>query len=208
VRTIDAAGATVLPGLIDAHVHLESVPGSYYRDDKDDALWAFRVQQLKAYPACGVTTVLDNAISARQLREFQEYMKNGGVGPRIFALAPLFFPPGGYGDRVKMRQWGPFPACGTPEDIESLFEAYAELDDIIGVKMTLEPGMGPFRVWPIHGPEMRDAIAAAARQRGLPIHVHVLRLEEQQMALEMGAYCLVHPGFFRSAPPLSRLSMR
>jgi imidazolonepropionase-like amidohydrolase len=56
-RTIDAAGATVLPGLIDAHVHLESVPGSYYRDDSDEDLWRYRVHQLKAHPACGVTTV-------------------------------------------------------------------------------------------------------------------------------------------------------
>lgn len=200
VRTIDAAGATVLPGLIDAHVHLESVPGSYYRNDDEETLWNYRVHQLKAYPACGVTTVLDNGISARQLREYRQHMNGGGVGPRIFALGPIFYPPGGYGDRVDMPQWGPFRSCGTPKDIDSLFEEYAEFDNILGAKMTLEPGPGPARVWPIHSPEMRAAIADAAQKRGLPVHVHALKPAEQQLALDMGAYCLAHAAFFHEQP--------
>lgn len=203
IRTIDAAGATVMPGLIDAHVHLESVPGSYYRDDSDEQLWEFRKHQLRAYPACGVTTVLDNGISSRQLREFQEYMKSGGVGPRIFALGPIFYPPGGYGDAVKMPHWGPFRSSGSAKDVESLFAEYDDLDDIIGAKMTLEPGVGPSRIWPIHTPEMRAIITREAGKRGLPIHVHALKLREQLIALEMDPYCLAHPGFFQGSPTRS-----
>jgi len=47
-RTIDAAGATVLPGLIDAHVHLQSVPGSVFRKDSQETLDACRYHQLRA----------------------------------------------------------------------------------------------------------------------------------------------------------------
>ena len=203
VRTIDANGSTVMPGLIDAHVHLESVPGSFYRDDNNDELWRARIHQLKAYLACGVTTVLDNAISSRQLREFNQYIKNGGTGPRIFALGPIFFPSGGYGDAVKMPHWGPFRASNNIEDIESLFDEYQDFDNIIGSKMTLEPGMGPARVWKIHGPKMRTAITQAAEKRGLPLHVHALKFKEQQIALDMGAYCLAHAAFFRGRPTQS-----
>jgi imidazolonepropionase-like amidohydrolase len=200
VRIIDASGYTVMPGLIDAHVHLESVPGSFYRNDNDDELFHARIRQLKAYLACGVTTVLDNGISSRQLREFNEHMRNGGAGPRIFALGPLFYPSGGYGDAVKMPHWGPFRASSTIEDIESLFDEYQEFNNIIGAKMTLEPGLGSARIWKIYGSKMRTAIAEAAKKRGLPVHVHALKIREQKMALEMGAYCLAHAGFFLGEP--------
>jgi imidazolonepropionase-like amidohydrolase len=199
-REIDAAGATVMPGLIDAHVHLESVPGSYYRGDGDEKLWEYRKHSLKAYLACGVTTVLDNAISSRQLKQFRQYEAEGGVGPRIYALAPVFYPPGGYGDAVDVDQWGPFRSSASSEDVESLFAEYEGLGGIIGAKMTIEPGMGPSRVWEIHTPEMRRVIADAARERGLPIHTHTLKLPEHLLALKMGTYCLAHAGFFQGAP--------
>jgi hypothetical protein len=101
---------------------------------------------------------------------------------------------------VKIPQWGPFRASDTIEDIESLFDEYQEFDNIIGVKMTLEPGLGPARLWKIHGPKMRTAIVEAAEKRGLPIHVHALKINEQRIALDMGAYCLAHAGFFVEKP--------
>jgi imidazolonepropionase-like amidohydrolase len=200
VRAIDAAGATVLPGLIDGHVHLESVPGSYFRDDSDEQLWAHRRHQLQAYLACGVTTVLDNGISSRQLREFQQHLAGGGVGPQIYALAPIFYPPGGYGDALVMRHWGPFSSSASAADVDALFREYEGLDNIIGAKMTIEPGMGPSQVWEIHTAELRDVIADQAARRGLPVHTHALKPSAQLMALQMGVYCLAHAGFFRDAP--------
>ena len=108
VPVLDAAGATVLPGLIDAHVHLQSVPGSVFRKDSDETLQKYRYHQLRAYLACGVTTVLDNAISASMLREFQDYLSSGGIGPRLYALAPAFYPPNGYLDHDMLTSyWGP-----------------------------------------------------------------------------------------------------
>ena len=199
-RTIDATGCTVLPGIIDAHVHLESVPGSYYRNDDEEQLWEYRRHQLRAYLACGVTTVLDYGISVRQLRQFHEYLSGGGIGPRLYALGPILYPPGGYGDAVKMPHWGPFRSSGTPAEVVALIDEYAMFDEVIGIKMTLEPGMGPSRIWPIHDAEMRKTIVSEARKRHMPIHVHALRPEEQQRALEMGAFCLAHAGFFRSQP--------
>jgi len=200
IPTIDANGYTVIPGLIDAHVHLESVPGSFYRNDNDEELWHARIHQLKAYLACGVTTVLDNGISSRQLREFNQYVKKGGTSPRILALGPLFYPSGGYGDAVKMPHWGPFRVCDSIDDIESLFEEYEEFHNIIGAKMTLEPGVGTSRIWKIHGHTMRTAITEAAKRRGLPLHIHALKSREQKTALDMGVYCLAHAGFFVDKP--------
>jgi imidazolonepropionase-like amidohydrolase len=57
VPVLDARGATVLPGLIDAHVHLGVVPGSAQRGDTPQVERALRRRHLRAYLACGVTTV-------------------------------------------------------------------------------------------------------------------------------------------------------
>ncbi len=78
-RELDVSGATVMPGLIDAHVHLQSVPGSVFRKDSEKELQKYRNHQLRAYLACGITTVLDNAIAPSMLRKFQEHIASGGI---------------------------------------------------------------------------------------------------------------------------------
>lgn len=202
VPRIDAAGSTVMPGLIDSHVHLQSVPGSPYRKDNSRELKAFRHHHLKAYLACGVTSVVDNAISSTMLREFQSYMENGGVGPRIYALGPTFYPPGGYLDNGMLtKYWGPhWNPAGSHEEIESLFREYEGLDNIVGVKMLLEPGFGPSPIWPVHSKNLREIIAREAGKRNLPIHIHAYNEKEQAIGLEMGVYCFAHSGFLKKAP--------
>jgi imidazolonepropionase-like amidohydrolase len=199
---LDVAGATVLPGLIDAHVHLQSVPGSAFRKDSDETLHKYRYHQLRAYLACGVTTVLDNAISAPMLREFQNYLAAGGVGPRLYALAPAFYPPGGYLDHDMLTPyWGPqWRPVGSREDILSLFDEYEGLKHIVGVKTMLETGFGKSKIWPLHPPEIRKIIVEEASRRNLPVYVHAYKEKEQAVGLEMGAHTFVHSGFIFEQP--------
>ncbi len=201
-RVLDVAGATVMPGIIDAHVHLQSVPGSVYRKDSDQDLKEQRRHHLKAYLACGVTTVLDNLIAAPMLKELQDYLDAGGAGPRIYALAPAFYPPDGYLDHGMLTPyWGPhFQPAANEGDIEALFEEFQDLKNIVGVKVLLEPGFGATPVWPIHSPEIRKAIVRQAGKRGLPIYAHAYNNKMQAIALEMGVYNLAHAGFLKGSP--------
>jgi imidazolonepropionase-like amidohydrolase len=202
IRTLDAAGATVMPGLIDAHVHLQSVPGSVFRKDSDETLQKHRYHQLRAYLACGITTVLDNAISAPMLREFGDYLASGGVGPRLYALAPAFYPPNGYLDHDMLTTyWGPqWQPAGSREDIEALFREYEGIDNIIGVKTMLETGFGKSNIWPLHSPEIRKIIVDEASKRNLPIYIHAYKEKEQAIGLEMGVHNFVHSGFMFKQP--------
>ena len=202
IRTLDAAGATVMPGLIDAHVHLQSVPGSVFRKDSDETLQKYRYHQLRAYLACGITTVLDNAISASMLRELLGYLAAGGVGPRLYALAPAFYPPNGYLDHDMLTTyWGPqWQPAGSEEDIRDLFREYEGIDNIIGVKTMLETGFGKSNIWPLHSPEIRKIIVAEAFQRNLPIYIHAYKEKEQTIGLEMGVHNFVHSGFMFKQP--------
>jgi imidazolonepropionase-like amidohydrolase len=201
-RVLDVAGATLTPGIIDAHVHLQSVPGSILRQDSDQALEQSRHHHLRAYLACGVTTVLDNAISASMLREFQDYLASGGVGPRICALAPAFYPPGGYLDNGMLTPyWGPhWRPAGSAEDVRALFDEYQGLDNIVGLKVMLEPGFGASAIWPLLSPKIRDLIVEESAKRNLPIYAHAYKKNEQSIALDMGVRNLAHSGFLEGSP--------
>lgn len=202
IRKLDVKGATVMPGLIDAHVHLQSVPGSVFRMDSDETLQKYRYRQLRAYPACGVTTVLDNAISAPMLREFQEYLAAGGVGPRLYALAPAFYTPNGYLDHDMLTSyWGPhFRPAGSKKDIDALFQEYDGIDNIVGVKTMLETGFGKSKIWPVHSPEIRKIIVDEARKRNLPIYIHAYKENEQSIGLSMDVHTFAHSGFIFKQP--------
>jgi imidazolonepropionase-like amidohydrolase len=198
-RVLDADGATVMPGLIDTHVHLATVPGSAYRKDNDEVLHKLQLQHLRGYLACGVTAVLESAVSEPTLRMFHEHLASGGVGPRVYALAPTFYPPNGYGSKGLFA-----PLCGpanSRDDVESLFEEYADLDEhIVGAKMLLESGLGAVP-WPIHSPAMRGIIAEEAAKRNLPVYAHATKTSDQKNALDMGVHSLCHPGFIYYGSP-------
>ncbi len=200
---LDVAGATVMPGLIDPHVHLQAVPGATFRGDNEDRLWQARFQQLRAYVACGVTTVLDAAIAAPVLREIRRYLDSGGVGPRYLALAPAFYPPDGYLDHNFLsEEWGPiWRPAGTREDVRALFDEYKGISGIIGVKVFIEYGFSPFYDWPIVSPKMRSLIVSEAAARNLPVYVHSIQPRAHAVALELEPRALMHSGLLDREPP-------
>jgi imidazolonepropionase-like amidohydrolase len=192
VPVLEANGLTVLPGLVDAHVHLGAVPGSTQRNDPPDLQRQLRRQHLRSYLACGVTTVLDTGISAETAREIQGWLRSGEAGPRFLTLGPGFTTPGGY-----LSELG--GTVSTPADVEARFELMESIG-AIGAKVLIEPGFGPRPVWPIHSPEIREAIVRGAAKRRLPIYVHANREEAKEIALDMGAHAIAHTGYYDAEP--------
>ena len=201
-EVIDVHGATVLPGLIDAHVHLQWIPGSVYRKDDPEQLRKFRLHHLRAYLASGVTTVLDTGISASVLNDIHNHLKSGGIGPRVFALGPIFRAPRGYlGEDMKLPTWGPlWRAAATERDIKDLFKEYEGLPNIVGVKVHIEFGFGPFDIWPIHTPEIRNIIQKESKNYNRPIYVHGHDERERNIGLEMGAHAMTHNSSLEGSP--------
>ena len=92
---IEAAGKTILPGLIDVHVHLGATGGAFPRDyDANKAV----PRELAAYLYSGVTAVksvgdsLDVSLKARALTGSGERL-----GSQLFVCGPMFTAPGGHG---------------------------------------------------------------------------------------------------------------
>lgn len=194
VPALDAAGGTVIPGLIDAHVHLTSVPGGEVRGDGAETLRRLRRAHLRSYLACGVTTVLDAGITVAAAGELRAWLAAGEPAPTVLMLGPPIAARGGY-----MSRLNPDLAVGSVEDLDRAFEAVAGVG-AVGVKVPIERGFVSDSTFPIHAPEVRDAIRREAERRRLPIFVHASDEEEQAIALDMGARALAHLNFNRGGP--------
>ena len=192
VPILDIEGATVLPGLIDAHVHVSVSPGSAQRSDAPALQQQLLRQHLRSYLACGVTTVLDTGIGPDTAREIQGWLAAGKLGPRFLTLGPGFTTPGGYLSEIG-------GGIATAADVEARF-AVLESIGAVGAKVFIERGFGPRAVWPIHSPEIRAAIVRGAAKRKLPVYVHANREEDKAIALDMGAHAIVHTGYYTSQP--------
>src|SRR4051812_9069123 len=74
-EVIDARGLSLIPGLIDAHVHIGHSPE----------------EMAPLYLRFGVTTVRDTGGNLEQLIELRERLAAGTLaGPRLFFCGPLF----------------------------------------------------------------------------------------------------------------------
>ena len=183
----DATGTTVLPGLIDSHVHISMDPGSAWRTTTPQEHAALLETHLRALLASGVTTILDPAILPDDVKQVRQQLSEH-PGPRFLHLGTPFSPPGGYVSAVIPA----FPSVATVEEVETQMTAVAA-EAPSGVKVTLEDGMlGP--IWPLHSPEILRAIRKGATARGLDVYAHAMSPKEQRLALEvLEADVLVHP---------------
>jgi len=113
-RLIDLSARTVLPGLIDLHVHLSGDPGTDYRQeavDSDEYAALLGVKNARLTLGAGFTTVRDLGSGPQVGFALARGTQEGLFpGPRIVASGPAVSIVGGHGDVTGFR----------PEVIETL----------------------------------------------------------------------------------------
>ncbi|MGI4720602.1 MAG: CIA30 family protein [Janthinobacterium lividum] len=167
-RIVDGAGRTLLPGLIDSHVH------------------AFRYLELPLL--FGVTTQVDMFNGVALMQEVSAAMAAGKNGGRadMFSAGTLATAKGGHGTQFGM----PIPTLATPAEAQAFVDArIAEGSHFI--KIVMEEGHGANRMNSLDAATVKALIEAAHRRGKLAV-VHISTLAHARAALELGADGLVH----------------
>ncbi|MFZ0804308.1 MAG: amidohydrolase family protein [Terriglobales bacterium] len=206
-EVVEAAGKTILPGLIDVHVHL-GAPAGFYPDMKAYDPDKMMLRNLAAYLYSGVTTVRSVGDGLDGILKTRSKVNSGEVlGAELFTCGPLFTAKGGHGTEY-FKQLPP----GIREKAEEQFtripgspeEARQQVDELkkAGVdciKAVLESGAGG-RVFNRLDPNIFAAIAQQAHADQLPLAVHTGDVRDVEDAVQAQASSIEH-GSFREAIP-------
>ena len=197
LASLDASGLFLYPGLITSHAHLQSVPGSVLRGDDFEPVKVQQALQLRAYLACGFTSVLDPAIGPETAVRLRAHVRGGQPGPDIFILAPFVRPADGYMTSKKIRgaAFADFwPAVAEDTDIVEFINSAKSLKPV-GVKVAIEDGV-VFPNLPVFAEKTIKAIRDAGQKTGSRLYVHSNRNDEHRIALSLRPYALVHVGMW------------
>lgn len=181
-RVIDGTGTFVVPGLIDAHAHLDFPIVFQLTPSEREAVVAHTP---KAFLYNGVTTVLNLSSQEEWIWKRRAEQRSGRlISPRIFAMGRSFTPVGGWGS----RHGG---ALRTVEDARAQARRYvAEGTD--GFKIVIEDGLGNSGKYDVMPDDMLAAIAEEARAANVPMFVHAINLDEFRAAVKIAPRAIVH----------------
>jgi imidazolonepropionase-like amidohydrolase/ABC-type multidrug transport system permease subunit len=205
-ETVEAAGKTILPGLIDVHIHLAATggfsPQVKYGDEKT------MQRALAAYLYSGVTTVrsvgdgLDNILKVRASVSSGEIL-----GADLQTCGPLFTAAGGHGTEYFK---------GLPENLRANLEkqnlriptsadqARTQVDELKKqgldcIKAILETGGGG-HVFNRLDTGLLDAVAQQAHADSLPLAVHTGDARDVADAVRVQANSIEHGSFREKIP--------
>jgi imidazolonepropionase-like amidohydrolase len=166
--TVDATDLTLVPGFIDAHVHIA---------------FASPREVLSG----GVTYARDLAWSPQEIWPLVEESKADAFpGPRLSAVGQMLTVEGGYPTGAL---WAPVGVARVVRSADDAVIAVANQADegACAIKVALDAGAGPTL-----SRETLAAIVAAAHARGLRVTAHVSGLVELAKAIDAGVDELAH----------------
>ena len=187
-RVIDVGGHTVLPGLIDNHVHVDLIGhGSYERyyeflggDERLDEVMPIAAKQMLR---AGVTTALDLG-APFEILDVRRKIDSGQIpGPRLLVSGPWI-------TRVEYDT--------IPDSYEVVITSPEE-----GALKALEligRGSDVIKTWEGLTQEDYHAIVDAAHSRGVKVHAHLYDPEAIKMAIDAGVDVFQHVGSAGNPP--------
>jgi len=203
--TLDGRGLYLVPGLIDSHVHLGSIPGMTDEQERahPDIARAARDQIPRSYLYFGFTTLIDLISTPDEIARWKShdpvpdtrfcggaalmdgYPMNYLPKPQRYTGMPyMLVEPQ---DGVPLPP-GVDPAVHTPQAVIARMKS----DGAICVKTFFERGFGGVHDLPVPKPETIRSLVRAAHAAGLPVLLHANSAEAQTFGLDTGVDILAH----------------
>lgn len=203
-RLIDGKGKYLIPGLMDSHVHTQTMPGLDRSDPKLLPLQqAFLKQQPRSYLYYGVTQILDPALTPDAVASFESAPLNPDI--LFCGAAPIV---GGYtliGESIEQAiqrrpyfihqpdQDGPIPDGFDPQQHTPEAVVMRMKDDgATCIKVYIEDGFGLNSDWPSISMDLLKRVRKAANKQGLLMVAHANALDMQDIALTANVDVLAH----------------
>ncbi len=202
---IDLQGKTVLPGLINTHIHIGTLGRFEDQETLDQYLSNDLPADLEEYLAHGITTVKTTGDIPEAFIPVRERIKRGDLrGPRVFLAGPVLSAPGGhpganlYPNNAWLRELASRELT-TEEEVRTEVRQLAEMG-VDAIKFVyhgssddakpymLAPGLPIRKITS----QVMEAIIAEAHQLGLPVTAHTAELEDAVAVLEAGCDGLEH----------------
>jgi imidazolonepropionase-like amidohydrolase/ABC-type multidrug transport system permease subunit len=204
---MEAAGKTILPGLIDVHVHLGAT-GGFTGDEKDYDAHKVLLHNLEAYLYSGVTTVRSTGDILDAVLAIRSTVASGeSLGAEVQTCGPLFTAAGGHGTEyfkqvpesmrdTLLKQFTRIPK--TADEARQQVDAL-KADHVDCVKAILEAGAAT-HVFNRLDTSLFNAVAQEAHAQNLPLAVHTGEALDVADAVHAKADSIEH-GSFRDAIP-------
>ena len=189
-HVIDTRGKTVLPGLIDMHVHMELLGHGDYEEFYDFIGGASDLEPIREIAAkqllrAGVTTAVDLG-STFDILGTKRRIESGEIpGPRIIASGPWI-------SRLQVA------VAIVPAEMQIVIKSPEEA--AARTRELIERGVDVVKAWVGLTQEDYVAIVREAHQRGIKVHAHLYDPEKIEMALNAGVDVLQHMGSARNPP--------
>jgi imidazolonepropionase-like amidohydrolase len=208
---VSGEGGFLIPGLIDSHVHLASIPGITFEltlnpDVAHAAILADYYKQLpRSYLYFGYTTLIDLAVVKR---EVLDDFRRAPLHPDLYDCGPSLPLANGYpmsfappALRFQLfpnflydpTQSATIPAEYKPQDHTPAAAVAADKRaGAICVKTYFEHGFGKDRNLPVITLGMATGVRKAATQNGLVMMMHANSFEAQQFAVDADVDVIAH----------------
>jgi imidazolonepropionase-like amidohydrolase len=184
IETISTEGMTVLPGLMDMHVHLMILGHADYRHWDLTYMPRFRDEIMpiaaKQLLMSGVTTVRDLGARLEDILPVRERIAKGEIpGPRVFASGP-FLQRAPYEEYEKEFRWGLNGAADARAKTQRLVDAGVDFIKLIDQDQLTDAEVA--------------AIVETAHKAGKKVIAHGHREDEIRMGLKHGVDGFEHTG--------------
>ena len=197
-RIVDLHGRTVIPGLIDAHVHLLSMRGIVDESSLREYGRTVLPQILTGFISHGITTVRSTGDPLPTIAELRDRLERGEiVGPRLRITGPPLTAPGGH-PATTVCQSNPFCRRLNSRELESEAQARQAVREVTRARVDAIKVVVDDTV--VNIPPLSDAIVAAiiaeAHRGGSRVIAHVSVTDDFATArrlIEVGLDEFAHP---------------